>query len=192
VFASLLGLSLIASLFLPAWLQDWLRLVQSAPYFTVPLFRMGGPLLLLSLMRWRRPEARLLLALSVMPQNMVIYETLPLFLIPQTLRESIVMVTLNNLAFAFMTLVIGTPRSPAENFYNGDALVALCYLPCLVMILRRPNEGSVPAWVDRAVALIASTLFRWPPTRRALELTNALMQHGSGKISLRRPCSGAS
>jgi len=30
-------------------------------------------------------------------------------------------------------------------------LVVLCYfLPCLVMVLRRPNEGDVLAWMERA------------------------------------------
>lgn len=190
--ASTVGMALLAYLLLPSWLGDWLRLVRSAPHFTVPLSHLGGPLLLLSLLRWRRPEARLLLALAVVPQNMVIYATLPLFLIPRTFRESLVMVTLNNLAFAFITLVLGMPRSPAENYYNGDTLVVLCYLPCLIMVLRRPNVGDVPEWIDKHMAHLSSSVMRWPVAGRVLDVTNTLMQHGSGKISLRRPRSGAS
>ncbi len=187
VLASSIGLALLAYLLLPTWLGDWLLLVRNAPHFTVPLSHLGGPLLVLALLRWRRPEARLLLALSVVPQNMVIYATLPLFLIPQTFRESLVIVTLNNIAFAFITFGLGIPQSAAANYYNGDALVALCYLPCLIMILRRPNEGPVPAWIDRGAVRISLTLSRWPPTRRAVHATDALMQFGSSKISLRRP-----
>jgi len=191
VLASGIGLTLIACLILPSWPQDWLQLVRNAPHFTVPVSHLGGPLLLLSLMRWRCPEARLLMALSVVPQNMVIYATLPLFLIPRTFRESLVMTTLNNTAFAFIILALGLPRTSAENYYNGDALVALCYLPCLVTILRRPNEGSMPDWIERAVDGVKNTVARWPRIQRGLEIASGWMQYGGGKITIRRPRSSA-
>lgn len=154
VVVSTMGLAIIGLILLPSWPGDWLAVVRSAPHFTIPISHLGGPLLLLALLRWRRPEARLLVALSVVPQNMVIYATLPLFLIPRTFREVLVMTALNNAAFVFILMVLGMPRSPAENYYNGDALVALCYLPCLIMVLRRPNEGDVPGWAERAIARI--------------------------------------
>lgn len=154
VVASAIGFALLGLALLPSWPGDWLSVVRSAPHFTIPISHLGGPLLLLALLRWRRPEARLLVALSVVPQNMVIYATLPLFLIPKSFRESLVMTTLNNAAFLFIMMVLGTPRSTAENYYNGDALVALCYLPSLIMILRRPNQGSVPNWLERVIARI--------------------------------------
>ena len=38
------------------------------------------------------------------------------------------------------------------------ALFAAIYLPALWMILRRPNEGTVPAWLERASAVLPSWL----------------------------------
>ena len=52
-----------------------------------PITVLGGPLLLLSVMRWRRPEGRLLLAMSLLPQNMLFYDQLLLWLIPKTRNQ---------------------------------------------------------------------------------------------------------
>jgi hypothetical protein len=32
---------------------------------------------------------------------------------------------------------------------TGDLALALVYLPCVIMVLRRPNDGALPPWVDR-------------------------------------------
>lgn len=32
------------------------------------------------------------------------------------------------------------------------------YIPCLIMILRRPNEGKMPGWVERAIIRIRALL----------------------------------
>ena len=158
VLASTISLVLLGFILLPSWPRDWISVVRSAPHFTVPLRHWGGPILLLALLRWRRPEARLLAILSIIPQNMVIYATLPLFLIPRTFRQALVLTALNNAAFAFIVLIIGAPQSTTENFYQGATLVALCYLPALILVLRRPNEGHVPAWIERSVTRIRSRL----------------------------------
>jgi hypothetical protein len=42
--------------------------------------------------------------------------------------------------------------------YNGLAIVIGLYLPALWMILRRPNEGAVPAWLERASAVLPGWL----------------------------------
>lgn len=150
-------LALIGLLLLPSWPGNWMVITRAAPHFTVPLLHRGGFLLALVLLRWRRPEARLLAALAVMPQNMVIYATLPLFLIPRTFRQTLLLVALNNLAFiAGLLLISPHPRSVAENYYGGDLLVALCYIPALVMVLMRPNEGSLPSWIVRAIPRVSA------------------------------------
>jgi len=150
-------LALIGLLLLPSWPGNWMTITRAAPHFTVPLLHRGGFLLALVLLRWRRPEARLLAALAVLPQNMVIYATLPLFLIPRTFRQALLLAALNNLAFIVGLLLISPhPRSVAENYYAGDLLVALCYIPALVMVLMRPNEGSLPAWIVRAIPRVSA------------------------------------
>ena len=150
-------LALIGLLLLPSWPGNWMTITRAAPHFTVPLLHRGGFLLALVLLRWRRSEARLLAALAVLPQNMVIYATLPLFLIPRTFRQALLLAALNNLAFIVGLLLISPhPRSVAENYYAGDLLVALCYIPALVMVLMRPNEGSLPAWIVRAIPRVSA------------------------------------
>ena len=150
-------LALIGLWLLPSWPGNWMTITRAAPHFTVPLLHRGGFLLALVLLRWRRPEARLLAALAVLPQNMVIYATLPLFLIPRTFRQALLLAALNNLAFIVGLLLISPhPRSVAENYYAGDLLVALCYIPALVMVLMRPNEGSLPAWIVRAIPRVSA------------------------------------
>jgi|GEM_PF-1869523 len=37
-------------------------------------------------------------------------------------------------------------------------LVAALYLPPLVMVLRHPNTGEVPAWLDRLAARLSVAL----------------------------------
>jgi hypothetical protein len=32
--------------------------------------------------------------------------------------------------------------------------VVLVLVPCTVIVLRRPNEGEMPAWVDRWIARV--------------------------------------
>ena len=63
----------------PGWVPEWLASVARTPHKS-HLLRPGGFLLLLALLRWRRPEARLLAVLSLMPQTTALYEALPLAL----------------------------------------------------------------------------------------------------------------
>jgi len=37
-------------------------------------------------------------------------------------------------------------------------ILATCYLPALAMIMREPNVGLVPAWVDRSARSIGSRI----------------------------------
>lgn len=124
-----------------SWVQDWLPLVHKGE-FSSPIALRGGQLLVLALLRWRRSDARLLMAVSLFPHSMVPYASLPLFLIPRTFRESLVLAACSSAAMLLTLTVIGEPKSLTENYHQGEALVALTYIPCLIMILRRPNEGE--------------------------------------------------
>lgn len=146
-------LTLLSLALLPSWPRDWLALVRVGG-FAAPIAHRGGPLLLLALLRWRRPDARLLLAMAMIPHTMAAYATLPLFLIPRTYHESLALTALSSSAALFTMVFVPAPQNAAELYYYGDIIVALCYLPCLIMTLRRPNEGNVPAWLDRVIARI--------------------------------------
>jgi hypothetical protein len=54
----------------PGWPMRWIPMTRNVPHFrTLLLVHPAGVLLLASLLRWRRPEARALAALAVIPHN---------------------------------------------------------------------------------------------------------------------------
>ena len=120
-----------------------------------PLLTPLGPLVLLGLLRWRRPEARLLMALACVPQTLVLYMTVPLFLIPATAGESLTLVALS-WAAQVITFTMPT-KPPRPEFYTDSAwvIVTLMYIPCLVMVLRRRNEGKLPAVVESLLTRVS-------------------------------------
>ena len=104
---------------------------------------MVGVLLLLALLKWKRADARLLLALACVPHTTVPYETIPLFLIPQTWRQAWTLWTLAILAYVAQWWT--GPYTSQMAYWTSGAqwIVALMYLPCLGMVLLRPNVGQV-------------------------------------------------
>lgn len=82
-----LALVLIAFAVAPLWVPRWLASVRGAAEY-VPLVRRPlGFLLLLALLRWRRPEALLIALLALVPTPMRAYDALPLVLVPESRRE---------------------------------------------------------------------------------------------------------
>jgi hypothetical protein len=147
----------VAFVLQPTWLHDWLAAVRAnnaawapdQPY-QIPLLAPGGVLVLLAVLRWRRPEARLLAVLACVPQTPLLYETVPLFLVPRTFWQSAALVGLSY-AVHYGTIAIVSPAGlrPEHMTMSGRLIVLLLYLPCTIMVLRRPNEGVVPAWLER-------------------------------------------
>jgi MFS family permease len=138
-----------------------------------PLDLPGAVLAAGALLRWRRPEARLLVALACAPQTTVAYEALPLCLVPEKRSQAFLIAALSQLVFAAQryvgeTLTPPGVTMPMDTFVayvdiTGDLMVALLYLPCLIMVLRRPNEGPVPAWAERAARAVAERMPRRRP-----------------------------
>jgi len=137
--ALLLALSF---LILPEWLQEWRATLASAPHVVAPITRPGGFLVLLALLKWKRADARLLVALACVPHTTAPYETIPLFLIAQTWLQAWGLWALAILAYVAQWAT-GPYASQAEYWAAGArSIVALMYLPCLVAVLRRPNVWS--------------------------------------------------
>ena len=104
---------------------------------------------MLALARWRRPEARLVFALACVPQTPLLYETVPLFLVPVTLAEGGAL-WLGSWIAALAVSAHGPYDSDAARFAVSSKAIGWClYLPCVLMILRRPNVGSLPPWLAR-------------------------------------------
>jgi hypothetical protein len=136
----------------PAWPRAWLSNVVSEPHFGAPITRIGGIAVLLALLRWRRPEARLIVALACVPQTNSWYEGLPLLLVASTFRETLFLSLISTLGYVLPPLVM-TARNEVEfNAQMGALMVVLCYLPATLLVLRRPNEGELPAWMAPVAA----------------------------------------
>jgi hypothetical protein len=142
---------------LPSWLADWHANTASLVGHPPPLLTPAGPILLLALLRWRRPETRLLLAMACVPQLLFFADQLPLFLIPKTRREMKALVLCTT--FSFFVWYFRWASNPAYVLAAAPYVLWSTYLPCLVMILRRPNAGDVPEFIERSVARVVR-LFR--------------------------------
>jgi hypothetical protein len=141
----------------PTWIFEWRLTFASAPHVVAPVVRPFGVLALVALAKWRRAEARLLVALACIPHTTALYEAIPLFLIPRTHLEAWLLWALAIAAYAAQAA--SGPFTSQLDYWNSGAnwIVVTMYLPCLVMVLCRPNVytsllptrnddgGSVPA-----------------------------------------------
>jgi len=165
--------SIVAFTVIPTWPFDWRGALQADPgVHLVPLLAPGGFLLAAALLRWRRADARMLLVLSCVPQSLAFYDALPLLLIPRTFRQALVLSLSTQLANLFATRAMTSNLDPPALF-RAIAPFAVwgCYIPALVLILTRRNEGSVPQFVERAAAGLPAWLRgTQPATRRAMNI----------------------
>ena len=146
--AAFVAISLVVR---PTWPLGWLRAASRSPFVGVPLlWAWFAPVLLAAVLRWRTPEGRLLLASSILPQTPYAYDQLVLWLVPRTLRESWILTGLSWAMFLAWTIFAIDPVTHRILLQtNAPYLIAFLYVPCLIMVLRRPNEGPIPAWLDR-------------------------------------------
>jgi hypothetical protein len=151
--AGSLGLLVVSLIAWPEWPFEWWKVLQHTSHMQAPVTYWAGPLILLGLLRWRRPEARLLVALACVPQTAFLYEALPLFLIPRKYEEGFLLALASHAVLVVIHLyepvwqnLSAEAAYVAERQVLGQWMVWLLYLPCLVMVLRRPNintEGSM-------------------------------------------------
>ena len=151
VWTSLGGIALLAASFAvrPTWLAEWLDVIRHAEHKRPFMFYRGGALLLLALLRWRRPEGRLVALLAVIPQTPGLYDTLLLFAIPATLNEACLLALLSHGARWVLLPTATYPVFQDVADETARVSIVLVYLPALIMLLRRPNEGTLPPRVER-------------------------------------------
>lgn len=170
--AALGAVALIALAFVldPGWPGAWQQAMRgNGTHLVVPILNGVGPVVALAALRWRRPEARLLLVMACVPQTPVLYEMLPLGLIPSTLPEMLAYVALSWIGYAWWYVsgvsvhagVQGTMHLSLVQLTPLALHIALLlfYIPCLIMVLWRQPEGSTWSTVlNRSAARAAAAI----------------------------------
>ena len=147
------GAIVVVSLVLmPDWPVEWLENLRSVLGHPAPIAAPLGWILALAVLRWRQPEARLLLAMACVPQLLFFADQVPLFLVARTRREAW-FYTLAGLVVGAIWVARQFMRHAAVALTGPDAMLG-CYLPALWIVLRRPNEGDVPEWLERRVSVL--------------------------------------
>jgi hypothetical protein len=165
-------LTIISLVLQPGWVSEWIDAVHSAHHITPPIARPGGVLLLLAAAKWRRPEARLLFFVALIPSTPGYYETLVLFLAATTRLEIMLLLVLGYIMANFF---VSLPY-PSWNALFADyarKTMWFFYLPTLAMVLRRPNEGDVPLWLERRLARFPAWLRGFSPAPNIRETSEA-------------------
>lgn len=147
---------LVSLAVLPAWPWEWRRIVAQLHTHTAPFRMFLGPLLLLAVLRFRSREGRLLLAMAILPQRLLLYDQLVLWLIPRRWWSSLLLSVVSWPALiAWMKPSLFGVSSLATWPLTERMTMLFIYLPVLYIVLRRPNEGEVPPSVQPIVAWIA-------------------------------------
>jgi hypothetical protein len=145
-------LVVVSFLFLPDWPLRWLHSTASgrAPEaYHVPLLVPFGFVLAFAALRWRDPDARLLLTMSIIPQTLVMYDQLVLGIIARTRIQAYVFSL-----WSYMILVLAVLLRPAQGLdkvgtmhYLAYALTWGYYLPLLVVVLMRKHSRNAASVV---------------------------------------------
>lgn len=141
-------LTAVALAAFPAWPARWLEALRLTIH-VAPVARPFGLMLLLAVIRWREPEARMFVTLACVPQMTGLYETLPLFLIPRNRWQGYALAALSYVA-AFLQIRF-VPRLPGMTLEAAFAqrwpfVLAFIWLPALGMLLwPRREADDVPA-----------------------------------------------
>jgi hypothetical protein len=137
---------LVGSLaFDPSWPAKWIANLRTMQGHPPPLFTIAGAALLLAALRWRREDGRLVLSMAAVPQLPMFADQLPLMLVGRTRVEAILLALLSHVGGL---LWIKTRAPGAHPSANGALFVlAFVYYPVLVLVLRRPNDGTLSEWL---------------------------------------------
>jgi hypothetical protein len=127
----------------PGWIPRWIEAIRGADHIRPLIVRPLAWVMLLSLLRWRRFEARLLCAFMLAPINPLPYELTPLVLVPSTRVEMLVLALATWVTAAAQEMLV-TRVAPSDVLSVAqDVMLLGSFIPALLMVLRRPNERPV-------------------------------------------------
>jgi hypothetical protein len=133
----------ISFLILPSWPRYWMASVTNTWEFVSPVRRAGGFLLLLALLRWKTREGRFLFVLSLVPQVQSWYAGVLPLLVARSKRENQILSLISSLGYVLLIpLSLDSATREISTFTVGRLMIAFCYLPALIVVLRRPNVSA--------------------------------------------------
>lgn len=138
------AITLLATVLRPEWIAEWRASIATAPHVVAPIFMPGGFLLALAAVRYKRPDARLLLALALLPHTPSLYDLLPLFFLCRSLREALVLAILTHVLFFGFISFSGGPTFDTYAAALGRVSLLVIYFPALAAVLLRPNVADDP------------------------------------------------
>lgn len=159
---ALLGAGLLIN---AAWPREWIDHLRQQPSPHPPaLFWPFGFVGLVGLLKWRTPEGRVLAAMTVAPSSAWFYDQLFLMLVARTWKQSLM---LSAVSWASFILVLATQApinliDPARARGVQRLLVLGSYVPAAILVLRQPNVGPLPMWLERLAARLPA-FFRGTP-----------------------------
>jgi len=140
-----LAICLLAFALMPDWPLQWVANTKRslAGNYHVPVLVPGGVILTLAALRWKRPEARLLLTMACVPQTMLAYDQLPLILIPNKRTHAYLFAIWSYLVLFASSIPAGHIKGKAPTLtYLSYVITYGYYLPLLWLVLRRPNVAD--------------------------------------------------
>ena len=88
--------------------------------------------------------------MAFVPQLLLFADQLPLMLVARSSRDAILL-TIGGWVAAIFWFMQEADKFGAVSF-AAPYVLAGCYLPALWIVLRQPNAGAIPPWLDRRVA----------------------------------------
>jgi hypothetical protein len=132
------ALVLVSLAFNPRWPLEWREAFRQATHIRPLVLRPGGFLMLLALCRWRDPDARLLLALALVPVSGLFYDILPAVLVARTRVQAMMLMLFTLVGWQALRLPgFGFETLPQQMWYNGMVVLWFGLIPPLVLVLLR-------------------------------------------------------
>lgn len=135
---------------LPNWVGYWIANLRQTRHLVSPIICPGGFLVLLAALRWRRPEARLLLALALIPQTGSWYESLPVLLVAESRRECQLLSMISSVGFIASAHLVSLHTAIQVNRDVATFMIWFVYLPATAILLTRDNSSRAS---DRGEAI---------------------------------------
>jgi hypothetical protein len=141
-------LTAVSFILLPKWASAWLAELNTSGYFRPPVLSLAGVPILIVLLKWRRPEAWIILSAACVPQTWYPYNALILLAVACTYREACILSLLSSAGWlAAYYFAPGNSRLPETQALFRNIMLAFCFLPAVITVLRHKNEGPSPAWL---------------------------------------------